>query len=72
MLGAVLGQQFVAEPQHLCFFGDVTGMARDVDASRSLGSCHGRGLGHGLRMQVAGRDRAALGGQLAGKLPAHA
>ena len=72
MIGAVLGQQLVAEPQYLCFLGDVTGMARDVDASRSLGSCHGHGLRDGLRMQVAGRDRAALSGQLAGKLPAHA
>ena len=33
MIGAVLRQQLIAEPQYLCFFGDVTGMARDVDAS---------------------------------------
>ena len=72
VVGGVLRQQLVAEPQYLCFVGDVTGMARDMDASWSLGSCHGRGLGHGLRVQVAGRDRAALGGQLARELPAHA
>jgi hypothetical protein len=68
VLAGVLGQQFVAEPLDLCLVGDVADMAGDLDAGRGRRPRRGRGHRDGVRVQVAGRDRAALRRQLADKL----
>ena len=47
-------------------------MAADPDAGRGALPRLGRGLRHGVRVQVAGRDRASLCRQLADELTAHA
>ena len=47
-------------------------MAGDLDAGRGARPRQGRGLRDGVRVQVAGRDRAALRRQLADQLAAHA
>ena len=72
MIAGVLLEQLIAEPQHLRLLGDVAGMAGDQDAGRSVGLRQGRGLRDGVRVQVAGRDRASLRRQLADELAAHA
>ena len=72
VVAGVLSEQLVAEPQHLRLVRDVTGVAGDPDAGRGLRLGQGHGLRHGVRVQVAGRHRAALRRQLTGKLAAHA
>jgi hypothetical protein len=72
VIAGMLGQQLVAEPQHLRLLGNVAGMAADPDGGRGAHPRQGRGLRHGIRVQVAGRDRASLCRQLADELTAHA
>ena len=72
MIGGVLLEQLVAEPQDLCLVGDIAGMAGDPDAGRGGRPRRGRGHRDGVGVQVAGRDRASLRRQLADKLAAHA
>ena len=71
VIGGVLLEQFVAEPQDLRLVGDVTGMAGDLDAGRGGRPRRGRGHRNGVGVQVARRDRASLRRQLADKLAAH-
>ena len=72
VIGAVLLQHLIAEPQNLPLVGNVTGMAGHPDLGHGDLSRDGRGLRDGLRVQVTRRDRASLHCQLAGKLAAHA
>ena len=71
MIGGVRLQQLVAEPPDLRLVGHVAGVPGDRDAGRSPGPGGGRDLRHGACVHVAGRDRAALGGELPHELAAH-
>src|SRR5262245_38033388 len=72
VIAAVPLEQLIAEPQHLRLVGDVAGMAGDPGPGRGARPRQVRGLRDGVRVPVAGRDRAALRRQLPGKLAAHA
>jgi hypothetical protein len=68
----VLFEHLIAKPQDLRLVGHIAGMAGDQHARRRIRPCHHRGLLDRLRVEVAGRDRATLRGELADELPAHA
>ena len=70
VIAGVLLEQFVAEPLDLCLLGDVADMAGDLDAGRGGRPRGGCGHRDGVRVQVAGGDRAALRGELADQLTA--
>ena len=72
MIAGVLGQQLIPEPQYPSLLGDVAVMGADPHAGPGVSARDDRGLRDGVRVHVAGRDRASLRRELAGKLAAHA
>jgi len=69
VIGGVLGQQLIPEPQYPSLIGDVAVMDADPHAGSGVRARHDRGLRDGVRAQVAGRDRASLRRELAGSRP---
>ena len=64
--------RLVAEPRSLRLAGDIAGLAGDPHPGPGAGLRPGCAVRDGVLVPVAGRDRAALPGQLADQLAAHA
>src|SRR5690349_13404740 len=72
MISGVTGQQLIPESEHLRLVRDVADMRADLNAGPCLGPRQVSRPAHGIRVEVAGRDRAPQRRELADKLPAHA
>ena len=72
MIAGVLGQQLIPEPQYPSLIGDVAVMSADPHPRSGVRARENRRLRDGVRVHVAGRDRASLRRELPGKLTAHA
>ena len=72
VIGLVLSHDLVAEPRHLRLVGNVADMRRDARTGWRLLLGQRLGLGQVVGVDVAGRHRATLCGQLPHQLAAHA
>ena len=73
VVDAVLRRHLIAKAQHLPLIGHVGDMGGEAKALRQAGCvAEGDGLGHGAGGDIAERDVAALGDQLAHQFAPHA